>query len=237
MRPIVTRALTAALATAGAVWAIVLPTLTLGEVRSPSHAFAIPAPGGEVVIEATRLPQPVTAQPVRIAVRRITPRAVAPARTVVVEALARTQPPVASSRPVAPASKHNAQPVAQPVAQAVAQPAPTPVPAVVPQPQRAPEPVRTLASVPVPAADDESGRHKQHKDKTHKDKPKHEKARKDDVVPLEAAPPAADPVARAEPLEPVAAEADQGEPGQDESGEDDQGKDHGDHGKGHDKKK
>ena len=58
MRPIVVRALTAALATGGAVWAIVLPTLTLGEARSPSHAFSIPAPGGDLVIEASRLATP-----------------------------------------------------------------------------------------------------------------------------------------------------------------------------------
>ncbi len=236
MSPIVARALTAALATAGAVWAIVLPTLTLGEARSPAHAFAIPAPAGVVVIEASPVPQLVTARPAPTTARQRTASRPAPTRAVIVVATpARSRPPVVSSHPVARVSK----PVAPPVSAASPQALPVPTPA--PQPQPAPEPTaRTLASVPAQPTDltaDDSKRHKQHKDKTHKEKKsKHERARKDDVTLLEAAPPAAGPVTPVEPVEPAAAEeADQEESGQDESSEDDHDKER--HGKGHDKKK
>jgi hypothetical protein len=240
MRPIVVRALTAALATGGAVWAIVLPTLTLGEARSPSHAFAIPAVGGELVIEASRPATPLTVHLTRSTAPRATARH-APTRAIIVLAAPapRTAPRTQSRPATTPVSR--AVPAASPKPPA---PTPSPTPAPQPQPQPAPEPtvVRALASVAVPAqptraADDDSEQKKQRKDKPQKQKPKPDKARKNDVVP-QAAPPAADPVTPVEPVAPAAVDvASQAEPEQDEASDDDHGKEHGSHGKGHDKKK
>lgn len=128
MRPNIAHALTAAFAIAGAAGAIVLPTLTLADVKSPPHVFAIPTPSGDVVIEADRLPEAAAARPVR------------PTRALVVTRPTRSSAPVASPR--------SAAPVAKPARVAVPKPLPT-TPAPQPESTPAPEPsaVRTVASV------------------------------------------------------------------------------------------
>lgn len=222
MRPNIARALTAALATAGAAVAIVLPTLTVGEVKSPPHAFAIPAPAGEVVIEADRVPAAPAARPAR-------PAASKPA--VVVSAARGTNVPVASPRPaapVAPTSVRVTPPKPLPATTPARQPEPAPAPA--PQPLA----VRTLASVaPVAEQQNEtaSKKGKPHKDKGRKDKRKHDKAPKRQGRP--AAEPQSEPATTVDPVESLPSD----EAEQDKRGKYDDGKEHGDHGKGHDKKK
>ena len=158
MRPIVARALTVALASTGAAWAIVLPSLTLGEARSPSHAFAIPAPGGDVVIEASR-PGPPQSRNSRRS-WRARPQSGARRR----EPSSSWQLPArrtARGHRRAPRRRPQARPAAAP--RPLRRPTPTPAPAAPaqPEPQPAAEPpVRALAPVvvveqPTEAADDD----------------------------------------------------------------------------------
>ena len=225
MRPNIARALTAALATTGAAGAIVLPTLTLGDARTPPHAFAIPAPSAEIEIEATRVPPRAgTAQPVRPVFRPATPTRVQ-ARS------ARRGAPSASPRTAAPA------PTADPVVVPTPLPAQTitPSPSPAPEPEPTPEapPVRAVTFVaPVEEEPNDDATAKDTKDKKEK-KDKKDKSHKNKLPETDdpaLAPPPADPVAPTEPL--PADEADE-----DEGKKHDGGKEHDDHGKGHDKKK
>jgi hypothetical protein len=240
MRPSIARALTAALTTAGAAGAIVLPTLTLGRPDPPpSYAFAIPAsPADDVVIEATRLPAAATPRPVRPEPRPSAPRFVS------TRAVVAPPPPDDASAASPPPSTQAPTPVPV-IPQPLPTPLPTPTPAPKPEPAPAPEPppapeatTRTLASVLAPeqpseAVETTSKKHKQPKDKIKKDKPKHEKPKQDDVprpAPQHAAPPAG-----VEPLVPEPLPVDEAEPGK--SGEQGDGKEHSAKGKEHDKKK
>lgn len=232
MRGNIARAITAALATAGAAGAIALPTLTLGGAKSPTHAFAIPAPADAVVIQAESLPAAARAVELLPPAhgRAATPPVLAP-RSVAPSA---RSAPVASPRPAA--SAPGAVPEATPV------PAPAPAPAPLPTPE--PEPTPELQAVPAPApepsaatfavstapeqtagvdaADTVSKQHRRHKvDKGDRAHRKLEQARKDAIPPTDAV----------VPVEPLPAdEADQVEAEPD-------GKEHGHQGKGNGKKK
>ena len=234
MRPSITRALTAALATAGAAGAIIMPTLTLGEPESLPHAFAIPAPRGDVVIQASPVPESPSAHPARPASRTAALRP-APSPQLVVVAPSRRSAPVGRA-PSAPTLVRVAAPT----------PLPTIAPARVPAPDSQPAPaiaapvVRTVASVapqPSEPAEAAPNKHKEHKKKLHNEKRKHGKADKGDTTAAatEEAPPA---IAEVVPVEPLTDE--DAEPRDDDDSRkehDGQEKEHGGHGKGHSKKK
>src|SRR5688500_11277867 len=147
MRPNIARALTAVLATAGAAMAIALPTLILGENKAPARAFALPAPGGRVVIEAASPVQPTTApraeHKTASAVRPTPLRAAPnPVRAAV------SAPPAPRSAPADPRVRP-AVSLAPTQLRAVPKPLPT-TPTRVPQPAPAPEPAPP-APAPAPA--------------------------------------------------------------------------------------
>jgi hypothetical protein len=221
MRLIIARALTPALATAGIAWAIVLPTLTLGEAKTPSHAFAIPAPSGDLLIEASRLPETATARPAPPTAPRPVPSAPS-APVVVVTAPAPKNVPATRPRSAAPLpTPIQVVPELVPTPTPPPTSAPTPEPAPVPQPSPAPEPsaMRTLASVtvseqPNEVAETPSKKHKQHNKKIHAEKPKHDESEQCDdpsLPPPQAEPQAAPPatVDALAPVEPLAVETEQ----------------------------
>lgn len=196
MRPNIARALTAALATTGAAGAIALPTLTLGDAGTPPHAFAIPAPAGEIEIQATHVPtRAQTPQAVRPPSSRPATPAPVQART------ARRSAAAATPRPTAPAPA--AVPAVVPTQPPVPTATPTPTPA--PQPEPAPEPpaARAVTFVaPVEEQPNEDGTTKDKKvKKEKKDKPdKKDKTAEGDEPTLAPPPAVTDPAATAEPL-------------------------------------
>jgi hypothetical protein len=217
MRLIIARALTPALATAGIAWAIVLPTLTLGEAKTPSHAFATPAPSGDLLIEASRLPETATARAAPPAAPRPAPSAV----VVVVTAPApnnvpAAEPPAAAPLPTPIQTVPKVLPIPPPTPTPVPTPEPAPEPAPAPlpspaEPSATPKPLamRTLASVSVAQPDEDAGtaskKHKQHKDKSHPNRPKPATSEQcdDTALPLPQADPETAPPATVDPLVPV----------------------------------
>ena len=180
MRPSISRALTAALATVGTAGAFVLPTLTLGDAKTPPHAFAIPMPGGSVVIRSSPVGTPTRAHPARPEPRSTAPEP-APSTARAVAPVTRNLARATTLRPARPAPRPVRIAVAKQLPAPSVPAAPTPEAVPTPQPEPAPEPmaVRILASVAEQPADqpapESSKKHTQRKDKARNDKPKHEK--------------------------------------------------------------